>query len=288
MRKHCWIHPNLRLCLDSFGGISFKSKSEILCGSPLLYEEANIVVKGDHHEIALKMVELQSKFAFLLSGSNLSGNERLRMLEDCKIEEDLSLDQELVYATASKVSSSNCFALDDSRVGIFRYASFLNHSCSSNVDAIRKDSSIFMVAKKDIKADEMPCINYLGSGVLKDHVYRRSGLENWGFLCSCERCLAESEYLDYNLNDLKILNIAYDVLNRKDYVPGKEDFDYLTNCLNWKYLAGIDLVHKVCSLFGKGMRNCKYIEILTDNENFDFEPIFIRKYRKSMRTNNLI
>jgi hypothetical protein len=259
-------------------------KGKIQAGSPILYEKALIAVKGENSRLAEEILKKKDQSAFLaLAGSPLSTKDRLEMLLNPKKVISCSMD----YKNVSKICSSNCFALGNSRVGLFNYASFFNHDCFANVDTIREISSICMVAKKNLEEGEMLCINYLGSTVLKDHISRRNDLESWGFACQCPRCISEADFLNYDESDLLSFSIAYRALNVPSIPLNIEENEILRTNQKWKYLVGIHLTEKALSetRHDAECSNCDYYSNFSLVDSFDSEPSEIQQYRNTFVKN---
>lgn len=84
--------------------------------------------------------------------------------------------------------------------GVWPEASFFNHSCRPNVRKERLGRCwSFMVdahGSSEVEAEEQLCITYLGGDEQDIDVNERRQrlLTQWGFWCSCNRCLTESRY----------------------------------------------------------------------------------------------
>lgn len=76
--------------------------------------------------------------------------------------------------------------------GTWTSASFFNHSCQANVTKRRHGRQYVFVAKRDMKAGEELCINYIEDAVDENVDTRRRRLQaGWGFVCACSRCTQE-------------------------------------------------------------------------------------------------
>jgi SET domain len=74
--------------------------------------------------------------------------------------------------------------------GVWPDASYFNHSCSPNLAKRRIGRQWQFWAARDIEADEQLFISYLGGDENDlDYTERDLRLDNWGFECSCSRCL---------------------------------------------------------------------------------------------------
>lgn len=82
--------------------------------------------------------------------------------------------------------------------GVWPEASFFNHSCQPNVRKQREGRTwSFYIAEdglSSVKAGHQLCITYLGGDErnldVRERRYRLQ--EQWGFVCGCERCIAEA------------------------------------------------------------------------------------------------
>lgn len=89
----------------------------------------------------------------------------------------------------------NCFHIPFSdEAAVFENACLINHSCTPNTECSWSPSSetLQVVALRDIKQEEEIFISYLSDEDLGEDVGdRRRYLENWGFICYCDRCIGE-------------------------------------------------------------------------------------------------
>eukprot|EP00388_Colpodella_angusta_P025694 GDKK01003418.1.p1 GENE.GDKK01003418.1~~GDKK01003418.1.p1 ORF type:complete len:238 (-),score=86.66 GDKK01003418.1:285-938(-) len=82
--------------------------------------------------------------------------------------------------------------------GFYATVSLTNHSCNPNIsyDFPHSTNSVYMVATRDIKAGEEILMSYLSADDIQEDVEtRRDVLEEWGFFCTCQRCLEEATAL---------------------------------------------------------------------------------------------
>lgn len=75
--------------------------------------------------------------------------------------------------------------------GIFPLASFFNHSCGPNMVKSRSRNTLSFTALRDIAVDEEICINY-GYSTNEKVEERRKYLEEWFFICQCDKCVTEA------------------------------------------------------------------------------------------------
>lgn len=73
--------------------------------------------------------------------------------------------------------------------GIWIYASYINHSCLPNIETAFIGDMMIIRAAKDLDAGSE--LTYSYTGLLGAYDERQSGLEDYGFQCTCDRCLSD-------------------------------------------------------------------------------------------------
>lgn len=73
--------------------------------------------------------------------------------------------------------------------GLFPFASLLNHSCDGNIKRVGMDNKMALYATKPIAAGNQLFISYGCSSYRLPRAERRSFLQSFGFICSCEACV---------------------------------------------------------------------------------------------------
>lgn len=103
-------------------------------------------------------------------------------------EDDLGKEEDSVQASIDrmkKVVIKNYYGF-----GIFNTMALLNHSCDPNADYLTHGNQVYVFAKRPIKPNEEITISY-GPNANEDPIEdrRKMLLNNFGFTCSCEKCL---------------------------------------------------------------------------------------------------
>lgn len=73
--------------------------------------------------------------------------------------------------------------------GIWIYASYINHSCLPNIETAFIGDMMIIRAAKDLDAGTE--LTYSYTGLLGAYDERQSGLKDYGFQCTCSRCLSD-------------------------------------------------------------------------------------------------
>ncbi|KAI9319328.1 hypothetical protein BX666DRAFT_1830835, partial [Dichotomocladium elegans] len=71
--------------------------------------------------------------------------------------------------------------------GLYPSAVYFNHACDANITKTRDGRNMLFVANRDIEPGQEACIAY---GSVEEPVLERQRrlLENYHFLCTCDRC----------------------------------------------------------------------------------------------------
>lgn len=75
--------------------------------------------------------------------------------------------------------------------GIWINASYINHSCLPNIQTAFIGDMMIIRAAKDLDAGSE--LTYSYTGILGTYDERQSGLEHYGFQCTCVRCLSDQK-----------------------------------------------------------------------------------------------
>lgn len=67
----------------------------------------------------------------------------------------------------------------------------VNHSCVPNCCQVVKDGVVVLIALRDIEVGEDISFSYVTIGAGDRGDRGKSIMENWGFVCKCERCEVE-------------------------------------------------------------------------------------------------
>lgn len=73
--------------------------------------------------------------------------------------------------------------------GIWIHASYINHSCLPNIETAFIGDMMIIRAAKDLDAGSE--LTYSYTGLLGAYDERQSGLRDYGFQCTCRRCLSD-------------------------------------------------------------------------------------------------
>lgn len=101
----------------------------------------------------------------------------------------------------------------DKSAGIWINASYINHSCLPNIETAFIGDMMIIRAAKDLDAGSE--LTYSYTGLLGSYEERQSGLKDYGFQCTCARCLSDKK-LRPDCRDVRaqILN-SLELENRK-------------------------------------------------------------------------
>ena len=138
-------------------------------------------------------------------------------------------------------------------VGLFRTASFINHSCTPNALALFSGSEIVIRATKNIQPGEEITISYIE--ILQTTKERHNELqERYFFQCQCERCCNEETFgVDGLMDSYKCQNLDCDVPFVFDMSKGmfyiQQNFSHFC-CFTWICFLDFSILYLITGCDG--------------------------------------
>jgi hypothetical protein len=132
---------------------------------------------------------------------------------------------------------------DTTGTGLFSLLCQANHSCDPNAEIVFTQGTNrgSLLALREIKAGEEICVSYIDEDV-DDQWQRRDMLREYGFICTCERCVEQDAQDEREGNVVAV--VAEDVVHRTDKTRKVDSavVEHLPETgFNVRHVAGVDV-----------------------------------------------
>lgn len=234
-----YLNPKIEINFEKDKGLKITSKEKINLGEIILVEKATAFSKHrkndklspepkedskvslDNPKVIVE-IELNNKLYMNLKKRPLDTEKFFYLCNGMNVNEDLNerkkymteLDQGVKKIDLYRINQAICLNkydagryilyFDETGVGIWGYASLLNHDCLYNTEHFTIGDYIFFYCIREIDKGEEITSHYVSN--CKSYQERQSLLEeNWRFRCQCQLCQYQAKKNDDMYNNFMVL-----------------------------------------------------------------------------------